>query len=179
MRMMKDLSSILEKIKNLRVQKDLSQTQMAKFLGITQAGYANIENNDKAKLSLAYAVGIAEVLGVSFNELFDIAGDSSKVEELQNENESLKKRILELEEQLNDKRQIIQFLSNNNFLKEVAWIIKQREYRKEHPRDIFSDDDLSDEGLDREKFMKDEAEEYLKKYVEDGKNPPKGINEVS
>ena len=168
------------KIKSLRVQKDLSQTQMANFLGITQAGYANIENNDKAKLSLAYAVRIAEVLNVGFNELYGIPGDSSKVEEIQNENEAFRKRIIELEEQLNDKRQIIQFLSDNNFLKEVAWIIYCREYNKAHPDDLLSGDyTISEDWIDRSDFIKNHAEEFLRKYVEEGKNPPKGINEVS
>lgn len=69
---MENLSQILEKIRSLRVQKGISQTQMAISLGITQAGYANIETNSTGKLSLAYAVGIAKALGVGFNDLYNI-----------------------------------------------------------------------------------------------------------
>jgi transcriptional regulator with XRE-family HTH domain len=123
---MNDLSTILEKIKNLRIQNGISQTEMAKSLGITQAGYANIENNDKGKLSIAIAVGIAEILKVGFNELYDIDGDSQKIETLDHEIEILKNRIKELEEQLNDKRRLVDFIENDDVLVSIAREIQHK-----------------------------------------------------
>lgn len=117
---MSTLKEVLEKIKNLRNQKGISQAQMAKMVGVTQAGYANIETNDKGKLSLVVAVGIAKALNVGFNELFDIDGDSQKIDSLNNEIKLLEKRIIELEDQLNDKRSIIEFLSSNDLLWHAA-----------------------------------------------------------
>ncbi len=157
---------------------------MASLVGLSQPGYAKIESGITENVSLSLAIKISKALGVGFNELFDIDGDSQKIDSLKSDIETLKKRILGLEEQLNDKRQIIQFLSDNNFLKEIAWVIYCREYDKEHHREPFtySDDDLlfdADNHIDREDFMKNYAEDFIKKYVEEGKKPPKGINDVS
>ncbi len=171
-----------DKIKRLRKQNGLSQRDVASVAGMQQSSIASIEKGETASMYLKHAVGIAKALKVGFNELYDIDGDTSKVEKVQNANASLKSRIVELEEQLNDKRSIIEFLSNSNFLlKEVAWILKQRQYKLENPREPFdfSDGSLINYDLDREKFMKDEAEEFLKRFVEEGKIHPKGNNEVS
>lgn len=86
---------ILERIKNLRNQKGISQTKLAEAIGISQTGYAKIERGDTENIPLSVAVGIAKALNVGFNELFDIDGDSRKIDGLINEIELLKNRISE------------------------------------------------------------------------------------
>ena len=167
---MENLSQVLEKIKGLRVQKGKSQTQMADLLGITQAGYANIESNSKVKLSLANAVGIAKALEIGFNELYDIDGDSQKIDDLNKEIETLKKRVVELDEQLNDKRQLIQFLSDRSeLLKEFAWMIYCEELETNLSSNESTNKSVFSKQLDREDFMRYHAIEYLKKCFDEGK----------
>lgn len=96
-----------ESIKIVRIKKGISQTKMAESIGMSQPGYAKIESGDTKNISLSLAVKIAQALGVGFNELYDIDGDSKKIEGLQNEIEQLKKQIIGLEDRLNDKQQII------------------------------------------------------------------------
>jgi transcriptional regulator with XRE-family HTH domain len=170
MRMMYDLNSILEKIKDLRVKKDLSQTQMAKFLGITQAGYANIENNDKAKLSLTYAVGIAEKLNVGFNELYGIPGDNNLAIELRKENESLKKRIEELEDLLKAQKQILDLIDSEDIQIAIANSIRRRAREKKGYPNPF--EDQSDEALSRGMEESEEFKKNARKFVQDHINKP-------
>jgi putative transcriptional regulator len=60
----------LQKLKQARKAKGLSQTFMAKKLGYTYpSGYANIETG-RNKLSLENAKKIADILQMDVNELF-------------------------------------------------------------------------------------------------------------
>jgi transcriptional regulator with XRE-family HTH domain len=114
---------IFKKIKKLREEKKITQSEMAESLGISQAAYAKIErpiNPEGKKISIEYGKSIAKTLGVSFNELFDVELPSSEEKKLISEIEGLKRRIKELEEQLDDKRRIIEFLSDNDFTLGIA-----------------------------------------------------------
>jgi len=105
----------IKKIKSLRNQKGISQTKMASKVGLSQPGYAKIESGVTENMSLSLAIKISKVLEIGFNELYDIDGDSQKIDSLNNEIEILKKRIVELEEQLDDKRKAN--LSNEETIK--------------------------------------------------------------
>ena len=83
---------ILEKIKNLRNQKGFSQLKLAHEIGISQTGYAKMERGDTDSIPLSVAVGIAKTLNVGFNELFDIDGDSQKIDSLFKVIEALKEK---------------------------------------------------------------------------------------
>ena len=83
--------SALEKIKTLRNQKGLSQAKMAELIGISQTGYAKIESTVTENIALSVAVSMAKALNVGFNELFDIDGDSQKIEKLEKKIEKLEK----------------------------------------------------------------------------------------
>jgi transcriptional regulator with XRE-family HTH domain len=85
---------ILEKIRNLRNQKGFSQTRVAESIGgITQSGYAKIERGDTENIPLSVAVGIAKALDVGFNDLFNIDGDSQRIESLNGRIETLREMI--------------------------------------------------------------------------------------
>ena len=88
---------------------------MASKVGLSQPGYAKIESGVTENMSLSLAIKISKVLEIGFNELYDIDGDSQKIDSLNNEIEILKKRIVELEEQLDDKRKAN--LSNEETIK--------------------------------------------------------------
>lgn len=92
-------SDILIKIKNLRNQKGISQTKLAKSVGLSQTGYAKMESGATGNISLSVALGIAKALNVGFNELFDIDGDSRKIEKLE-------KEISELQDELRVKESL-------------------------------------------------------------------------
>ena len=102
---------ILERIKNLRNQKGFSQSKIAQVIGISQTGYAKMERGDTDNLPLSVAVGIAKALNVGFNELFDIDGDSQKINLLGETIEDQKQKIEELKDQItllkNEKEHII------------------------------------------------------------------------
>lgn len=67
------MDSYNEKIKKQRIQKNISQVEMAKAAGLSRGAYLAFENsNDSKNLTLKSAKGIAKALGVSFNELFEI-----------------------------------------------------------------------------------------------------------
>lgn len=69
------MTTIEEKIKNIREIKNLTQEYMAEKLGITQAGYSKIECG-ATKISYNKIVDISKILGVQTEEL--LAFDSQK-----------------------------------------------------------------------------------------------------
>ncbi len=60
------------RIKQLRKDRNLSQDQMAAFIGISQTAYANIENGSTGKITIENGKAIAKALETSFAELFNI-----------------------------------------------------------------------------------------------------------
>ena len=129
-----------EKIKRIRKSRGLNQTDICSKIGITQPSFASIEAGRTKSVSIDLGKKIALALDVDFNELFDIQ-DATNSESHTGEIELLKKRILVLEEQLNDKRRIVEFLSKNNLLLAVA----SQLYHDENPDRIrkrnFNDPD--------------------------------------
>lgn len=62
------MNSIGIKIRKLRIQKDLSQDNLAFELGITQASYSRIEKDDR-RISIIRLIQIAAILKTSVVEL--------------------------------------------------------------------------------------------------------------
>ncbi len=69
------MTTIEEKIKNIREIKNFTQEYMAEKLGITQAGYSKIESG-ATKISYSKIIDISKILGVEVEEL--LAFDSQK-----------------------------------------------------------------------------------------------------
>lgn len=118
---------VIEKIKQRRKELKITQKEMAEALGISQAAYAKIEKGNVSggtkSISIKNGKCIAETLKVSFNELFEIEGGTGSAEltELIKENNELKKQISKLqEEQLMDKKQLIDALKTHNLLERFA-----------------------------------------------------------
>jgi len=84
-----------ERIKQYRKKKNLSQSQIAKEIGISQAAYAKIESGVTENMTLVVATGIAKALGEDFNEVFEIEKDNKTIVALKDEIEELKNRISE------------------------------------------------------------------------------------
>ena len=123
-----------EKIKRLRIEKGLKQADIARSAGIKQATLASIEKpvelGGTKAMTIETGKGIAKALGISFNELFDVeAPGNSRILELEKKNSKLNSRIGELEEQIEDKRRIVKFLSDNDFTLDIASKI----FHVEHP----------------------------------------------
>lgn len=104
------------RIQNLIRQKRININQVAEKLNITKQQIYNIFK--KEHIDTSYLFQFAEILDISPE--FLLVGDKEgnfetrAVKDLKNEVESLKKRITELEEQLNDKSQIIEFAKKEN-----------------------------------------------------------------
>jgi transcriptional regulator with XRE-family HTH domain len=159
------MEKVNDKIRRLRKQKGLSQREVAQVAGIRQSSIASIEKGDTVNMSLESAVGIAKALEVNFNELFDIEADNLKAIVLKNEIETLKTRIKDLEEQLIEKKQIVELLVDAGLIITTANSIrnKQEEYSPVL-RDFNDLDSLIKELKDQESFDQN-ALDYIQNYI--------------
>jgi len=66
------MESIGDKLKRIRKEKSLSQSNIAAYCGISQAAYAKIENGTTQNITIGIGKGIANALLISFNELFEV-----------------------------------------------------------------------------------------------------------
>lgn len=93
---------ISNSIRKLRESKHLTQQEVADKLQIERSNYARFEARGK-KLTIEQLENIAEALGVSSIEILtgnpQSTGPSQKEVELEKENEQLKKKVADLEEQ--------------------------------------------------------------------------------
>ena len=100
-----------EKIKKLRIQKNISQVDMANAAGMSRGAFIAFENGkESVNLSLRAAIEIAKTLNISFNDLFEIeapAAAGSVDESL------LKEKIADLQKQIEQKDLTIQTLIAN------------------------------------------------------------------
>lgn len=100
---------ILDKLKKLRTGKNLSQSQIAKLIDISQAAYAKIESGDTFDITIDIGKGIAKALGMSFNELFEIETIKNKEQE-----DELKAEIERLSEIIKEQKGLISILKEQN-----------------------------------------------------------------
>ena len=174
----------MKKIKEARIKKGISQTSMANEIGLSQPGYANIENGETKNIPLLVAVKISKVLEIGFNELYDIDGDSQKIDNLNKEIDTLKKRIAELEEQLNDKRRIINLIENDDVLSEIALTIRSIIEPFEYKERDWSDPEALIKELEEKQPYDRESRESTRQYIlsnldvlkKDKINPPRLSN---
>ncbi|WP_372648013.1 helix-turn-helix domain-containing protein [Draconibacterium sp.] len=126
---------INEKIRRLRIEKGISQADVASQSGIKQASYSNIEKpqskGGNKSISIDIGKGIAKALGVSFNELFDIEiPNSDQVSRIEEENSKLKKENEQLEKRVNELEKMVSLLEtiHHNFSREIMdaidWVDK-------------------------------------------------------
>lgn len=106
------MESMNEKIKQLRKLKGVSQVEVANAAGINQSSYASIENGNTKSITIDVGIGIAKALGTSFNELFEIDGTNSAIDELNRQIEELQGRIEELKNISAEKSLLIETLKN-------------------------------------------------------------------
>ena len=96
------MESLNERIKRLRKEKGISQSEVAKASGITQSSYASIEKGDTKSITIEVGKGIATALGISFNTIFEIEIDNQ-------EKESFINQINDLTEKKNEKEKLYEF----------------------------------------------------------------------
>lgn len=131
---------ILDNIKKARLANGFSQEYMADKLEIATVNYGKIERGVTA-MTIERLFKIAELLNISVGSLIDI--EPSKTDNnLSEKNERLNEKIIQLEEQLNDKRRIVEFLSKNNLLLAVAAKLYHDENPNRKMRDFKDLDSL-------------------------------------
>lgn len=106
------MEELFNKIKRLREERNLNHVAISKEIGISNTAYSKIEKGITKSISLDIAIKIAKVLDVDFNELFGIEKPDYQ-DDLNGEIEILKKRIIELESQLEDKKRLEKYLSKD------------------------------------------------------------------
>lgn len=117
------------RIKMLLTEKGVSFSELTDKIGMSRRGlYAAIDNKT---LSITSLEKISEVLNVPVTYFFDNNQDGwitfSDANKLKDEISSLKIRINELEEQLDDKRMLIQFIKDQNLIPASFIINKGRD----------------------------------------------------
>jgi transcriptional regulator with XRE-family HTH domain len=88
------------KIKRLRLEKRIGQTEIAEIIGISRSAYIQIENGITKNISVDLGQSIARSLDISFVDLFDIETNLPELKKLSQENESLRDRIEMLEKDI-------------------------------------------------------------------------------
>lgn len=152
------MDELLKRISEIRKSKGLTQTQISEKIGVkgvARNSYNKIETG-KTELTVNHLIKIAGALGVSVVSLIDPDAQSKGYFK------ELNAKIESLEEQLNDKRQIIDFLSDRSeVLKDFAWEIYSNELK--------DDPEMCKNRLDKEDFKRYHAIEYLKKCHDEGR----------
>lgn len=149
---------ILEKIKQYRNQKNLSQAQVAAVIGISQPAYAKVESGITENISLNIAKGIAKALGENFNELFEINADNKNLDIQTDEIEELKGKIKELQDRIEEKDFLIKSISaQTRHTKEVliheVYLAYTRKIRKINEKLKNSNNDKEIKDLTNEKTI--------------------------
>lgn len=101
------MEGILNRIKEIRTAKKISQDQISKHLGITQAAYAKVESSKSITVDRLYKV--AEILNVSVGDLLRIELTENKGQEAE-----LKSEILRLNDIINGQKKLITILEEQN-----------------------------------------------------------------
>lgn len=137
------MSTISEKIKDLRKAKGLRQSEIANEIKVSRTAYVQVENGTTKNISLDMAIGIAKVLGVSFNELFEIENpELEKTKKELEETKSLYNKQLAIEKDLKELLNFVRKEANNwfdrlNLVDRFYYI--DNELFKQHYKAIVSD----------------------------------------
>lgn len=119
-----------DKIRRLRKEKGLSQSEVAKACGINQASYSNIEKGETKSISIEVGKGIAKALGVSFNELFeiDLPNVDSRIKNLEAERDELKKENERQQREIHNYEVLINLLRDRNMITSPRSDKQEREF---------------------------------------------------
>lgn len=93
------MEELHDKIRAIRLSKNVNQSEMANSIGISRNAYVQIEKGVTKSISIEAGKKIAEALQVSFNELFEIEQESKIESELKGEKEELDNQIAGLYKQ--------------------------------------------------------------------------------
>lgn len=83
------VETIHEKIKRLRIERRINQIELANSIGVSRSAFILMENGSTKSISVDIGKKLAEKLGVSFNELFEV--ENPELETAKKEIERLKK----------------------------------------------------------------------------------------
>jgi transcriptional regulator with XRE-family HTH domain len=161
------MNETLNRIKTLRVSKNLKQSEFAKLLNMTQGGYSKIELGI-TELSVNTLFKIASVLGVSVQHLLfgdeqntqDESEKDKKIKELEKENYLLKKELQLFREAENLRQERARFYKN---VLEIVNKPEYKEYFEEYFKNLFNDLNLANLAID-------ENNEILQKFIKELEN---------
>ncbi|MCM1365414.1 MAG: helix-turn-helix domain-containing protein [Faecalibacterium sp.] len=71
------MTSLIQKLRSLREDNDLTQQQVADFLGTSQTMYARYERNAN-ELPIRHLISLCELYNVSSDYLLDIKSDTTR-----------------------------------------------------------------------------------------------------
>lgn len=149
------MEELFNKIKRLREERNLNYVAISKEIGISNTAYSKIEKGITKSISLEIAIKIAKVLGVDFNELFNIESNNNSINESQKLNDKIKSLSKEnelLKKQLEDKmlledyfkRDILEFKSLL-----VSWPVEYFSTENQFIKESFDKRDISADEYER------------------------------
>jgi XRE family transcriptional regulator, master regulator for biofilm formation len=97
------------RIKSLRLQKELSLSELAEKAGVAKSYLSSIERNIQSNPSVQFLEKISAVLGVSVNALLHDEVDESEASELDSEWEKLVREAMNSGVSKNEFREFLEF----------------------------------------------------------------------
>ncbi|MBS4173355.1 helix-turn-helix domain-containing protein [Bacillus sp. FJAT-49736] len=98
-----------QRIKNLRLQKQLSLSELAEKAGVAKSYLSSIERNIQSNPSVQFLEKISSVLGVTVNSLLHDEADDAEVTELDSEWEKLVLEAMNSGISKNEFREFLEF----------------------------------------------------------------------
>jgi transcriptional regulator with XRE-family HTH domain len=139
--------NIIENIKVLRLQKRLSQLDVAEALAISQSAYAQLESG-KTEITVNRLEQLAKLFGMTVIELLQYGSgvesvkvDSEKVKELEREIKDLKEKI-DLLTQLNEQAKEIDKMRKAEHITTVTTIMMLHPETAETFKKMAEDEDM-------------------------------------
>ncbi len=110
------MNSISERIVRLRKSKGYGQKEFASMIGVSHVSLSKFENGRTDIIPIGVAKKIADILDISFTELFEIEDSGAEIEKLREKIKSLEITIAGLEVTITSLKTIIEPLNTNRKL---------------------------------------------------------------
>jgi len=164
------MDSLGNKLKKIRTENKLLQSDVAEMAGISRSTYILIENGTSKNISIETAKGISKALNIPFTELFEIETPVPDIENLKFENlklnsinEQSQKVINALENQVAVLQQIVVWYFVQNYMNDLSLFVRAEENKPvTNPKEAMSKLERFNNRLKRyqEDFKEDIKNEF-------------------
>jgi transcriptional regulator with XRE-family HTH domain len=176
------METIQDRIRKNRILKGLKQHDIAKAIGVSRTAYVQVENGTTKSISLEMAIGIANALDLSFNELFEIPDRTDhlqkRITELEQDIVLLRNTAAKLSEEYHSRKELeverLQFMEMELYVIELFELLDFTLFEKFHGRILAKLNKIETYSTDsvfwflgEKKFKKlEEVENYLLPFLD-------------